>query len=454
MDNMISILITFFAIFAFIALFSLLLRINSKDNKHLKKQKSRQTIIKDATKRLAQDPHNVNSLRDISDLYYKEHAWEKALPYYETLLSISAAHPEINQADVSLKQAICALKLNKTQEAFKGLLVARQTNPESFDVNFYFGYAYIQLKDYEKAIPFLKKAIVLNHEVGETYKMLGQALYYLHRYKECLPYLKRALDATPDSKELMYQMADTLNETNNIDRALKIFIHLRPDPNYGANSCLSAGMIHSNAGQTEKAIQDFEIGLKHVNAPLEMLTNIRYRLAHCYLKNNDISQGLMYLKEIQNTLPNYKDVPILINRYQELNQNKNLQTYLIAGNSDFVALCRKIVLSFYKRSRVKILNIIVQSEFTEVLTEIDTDKWEDSVIFRFYRTTGSIGELFIRDFHSKLRESKSGKGICFTAGTYTDEARKYIDGRPIDLIEKTTLIKILSQLDSTLALKL
>ena len=126
----------------------------------------------------------------------------------------------------------------------------------------------------------------------------------------------------------------------------------------------------------------------------------------------------------------------------------------MAGNSDFVSLCRKIVMTFYKRSRVKIINISVQAEFTEVLTEIDTDKWEDSVIFRFYRTTGSTGELFIRDFHAKLRETKAGKGICFTAGTYTEEARKYIDGRPIDLIEKATLVKMLSHLDSTLAMSL
>ena len=94
------------------------------------------------------------------------------------------------------------------------------------------------------------------------------------------------------------------------------------------------------------------------------------------------------------------------------------------------------------------------NEFTEVLTEIDTDKWQDSVIFRFYRTAGTIGELFIRDFHSKLKEVKAGKGICFTAGTYSEEARKYIDGRPIDLIEKADLVRILSKLDSNLALQL
>jgi len=88
------------------------------------------------------------------------------------------------------------------------------------------------------------------------------------------------------------------------------------------------------------------------------------------------------------------------------------------------------------------------SDCTEVQTEIETAKWEDSVLFRFYRTTGAIGELFIRDFHARIKDLKSGRGICFTAGTFTEEARKYIEGRPIDLTDKAGLIKILNRIDS------
>ncbi|HPX27876.1 MAG TPA: restriction endonuclease, partial [Treponemataceae bacterium] len=157
--------------------------------------------------------------------------------------------------------------------------------------------------------------------------------------------------------------------------------------------------------------------------------------------------GLSLLKDIQALKPGYKDVNNLVSRYEELNQNGNLRTYLIGGNSDFVALCRKIVMTFFTKARVKITDINVASDFTEVMTEIETDKWEDTVLFRFYRTTGSTGELFVRDFHGKIRDEKAGKGICFTAGIFTDEARKYIEGRPIDLIEKDQLAKVLKAVE-------
>ena len=412
------------------------------------RQKSRQNIIKEATRKLSQNPHNPDGLIPLANLYFQEQMWEKAYPLYETMLNIAVAHSEINLGQTALRQGICALKVGKNEESLKGLLQARKISPDGFESNFYLGQAFINNKEFDKAIPLLRKALMANKEVPEIYKYLGIALYQNHNFKESLPYLKRALDVTPDDKELLFSMADAMKEGGSGDRAIKVFMHLRPDPEFGARACLAAGMIHQNAKQHDKAVQDFEIGLKHINAPIEIVTQIRYRLAHSYLETSDISKALICLKDIQATVPNYKDVPALIARYQELNQNSNLHTYLISSNSDFIALCRKIVSVYFGKAYVKVLDINAMSDCTEVQTEIETAKWEDSVLFRFYRTTGSVGELFIRDFHARIKDLKSGRGICFTAGSFTEEARKYIEGRPIDLTDKAGLIKILNRIDT------
>ena len=445
--DFLPILIAVIAVFGFIVILMILSGSKSKQGKG-GKQKSRQNIIKDATRKLAQNPHNPDGLIPLANLYYQDQLWEKAYPLYETMLNIAVAHPEINLAQAALRQGICALKVGKTEEAFKGLLQARKINPDNFETNFYLGQALINNKEYDKAIPILRKALMINKEVPEIYKYLGLALYQNHNFKESLPYLKRGLDISPDDKELLFCMADAMKEAGSGDRAIKVFMHLRPDPEFGARACLAAGLIHQNAKQHDKAVQDFEIGLKHINAPIEILTQIRYRLAHSYLETSDIGHALVCLKDIQGTVPNYKDVPALIARYQELNQNSNLHTYLISNNSDFIALCRKIVSVYFGKAYVKVLDINAMADCTEVQTEIETAKWEDSVLFRFYRTTGSVGELFIRDFHARIKDLKSGRGICFTAGTFTEEARKYIEGRPIDLTDKAGLIKILNRIDT------
>jgi hypothetical protein len=162
---------------------------------------------------------------------------------------------------------------------------------------------------------------------------------------------------------------------------------------------------------------------------------------------NDISKALTYLRQIQAAKQGYKDVDALVARYSELNQNKNLQTYLMSGTSDFVALCRKFISTYYKDAFVKVEDVQVASESVEIVCEVETSKWEAKQMFRFYRTQNVIGDINVRDFHSKLRDTKCDNGVCITMGTFSDSAHKYIDGRPVDLIEKDELVKILKRIN-------
>lgn len=447
MEALFPILIAIIVVAVFGILLSLIFGSKNKVKKSGGRSKERQSIVRDATKKLTSDPHNVPALTELSNLYYKEHNWQGAYPLYATLVNLSSTRVGINLAEVKLRYGVCAANLSKHQEALKALLEARKLNSDVFDVNFYLGKVLVEQKEYEKAIPLLKKAITINNDVPECYGLIGKAYYLSKRYKESLPYLRRALDSNPEDKDLLFSMADALNESGTPDRAIKVFMHLRPDPVYGAQSCLAAGIYHTRCNQNEAAIKDYEIGIKHENAPQDLLLNIKYRLSQCYIKANNMPASLSLLKSIQLISPNYKDVPALITKYQELNQNSNLRTYMIGTSNEFVALCRKIVSTFFKKSRTKVIDINVSSDYAELLTEINTDKWQDVITFRFYRSTGSTGELYVRDFHAKIRDEKAGRGICFTAGVFSDEARKYIEGRPIDLIEKTQLAKILSSLE-------
>lgn len=417
------------------------------------RMKDRAIIIRDANKRLAQDPHDPDGLEAMGNLYYQEHLWEKAMPIYAILIDLAVQHPRLNQAEAALRLGICALKLNNPTEAVKSLFIARKLDPINFEINFNLGKAYFLTGDFDKALPVLKQAFTANPDSVETQKYLGESLVKLRKFREALPFLKAVLELEPDNKEILFTMAECLSESGAHDRALKIFSHLRADPEFGSQACQYAGIIHLSVNQTEKAIEDFEIGLKHQNVPLDLQNDLKYRLASCYIKTQNLSGAIVYLKEIQSVTSGYKDVATLLSRYSELNQNKNLQSYLIGGNSDFVALCRKMVQVFFRGSRVKFIDIEVQLDHAEILTDIDTPKWQDIVIFRFYRSTGVIGELLIRDFHAKIREAKAGRGICLTAGTYSEESFKFTEGRPIDLLDKTKLNKILNSIDGNMRLQ-
>jgi tetratricopeptide (TPR) repeat protein len=415
------------------------------------RSKSRDATIKAETKRLAQNPHDPHALNALGDLYFREEAWDLAHKNYGALIELGNIQ-DIDEFEVNFRYAISSQKMGLTDDAYKGFSMARTIKQDNFEVNYNLGVLEFQKKNYEKAIQILNQAKLQDPEHAPTLRTLGHSYFRLKKNKEAMTYIRKAIDLAPDDKESLYTLAECYYEANQVDQAQRIFAHLRGDPVMGAEACLISGSINTEARQYDKAIQDFSLGLKHENIKPETRTDLRYRLATCYLKQNDIGKALGYLREIQAENPNYKDVTPLISKYQELNANKNLQIFLMAPSGDFVALCRKIVMSYFQKAKVKITNITVnKNEWADILAEVDTPKWSDVIMFRFIRTQGSIGELIVRDFHSHLKEVKAGKGICITVGNFTEEAKRYTEARLIDLIEKDRLSAILNTVDAKVA---
>lgn len=422
-------------------------KLSESASKSVVSKKNQAQIIRDANRRLAKDPKDPEGLMAVGNVYYTNKLWEKAEPVYIQLTKVAVERAQVDAFQANQRAGICAFNLNKLQDALAYLIYAEKINPRDFECNYYLGKALYENKSYDKAAICFKKALIAKQDMEGLYFLLGRSLYAAHHYQESLACLKKALDEDPSNKEAMFDMADAMNEQGNGEKAIKVFMHLRPDPVYGAKSSLEAGIYHTKCGDMEAAIQDFSIGLKHENATPEVRQETLYRLAQIFFQTGQIQKGLTLLKQIRTVNPNYKDVNSLISRYQELSSNKNLQVYLTAGSGDFVALCRKVISHKYKGSYVKIQDINVGPLFTDIIAQIETDKWENTDLFRFFRTNGATGELYIRDFHGHLQDIKADKGYCLTAGTFTEEARKFTEGRPVDLIEKNELTKILKTIN-------
>lgn len=410
------------------------------------KKKNQAQIVRDANKKLSKDPHDPAGLIPIGDVYFTSHLWEKAYSVYDQLVRLASENISIDPFLVWLRLGICAIQLKKTQEGYTALTTAAKLKPQNYEVNYYLGRACFDLEQWDKAISCFKKALIENPEAEGVYFSLAQALYNSRRFKESLPCFKKALTEDPSNKEAIYDMADAMQECGMGDKAIRMFMHLRPDPVYGARSCLAAGIYHSQINDRKNAISDYEIGLKHENTPQNIRQEILYNLGRLYFEEKEISKGLNCLKQIRSINLNYKDVNALIGRYQELSQNSNLQIYLTSNSSEFVALCRQFIAVKYKDSTVKIQSIDVDPLFTDIFANVYNARWEDSILFRFFRTNGITGDMYVREFHNHMQDLKAARGYCISAGSFTEECHKYIEGRSLDLIEKNDLNKILKQI--------
>ena len=439
-------IISFFIIAAVITLITFVFTMKRSSGANLENKKSEDATMRAISKRLAHNPHDTEALLMSGDIYYQKQNWEKAYNAYAPLLDIIKDKPPSEQFEISVRYGTSALKTNRMQEAKKGFLAARNIAPNHFEVNYNLGYISYSQKEYEKAIPFLRKALVSQPDNLAATKYLGYTLQNVRKYQDALPCFKKVLDVQPDDKEALFAMGECFYEIGANDHALKLFNHLRVLPNVGPRAALYTGIICARSNQLDKAVENFEIGLKHEGTPLELVNELRYNLAQALIKTENLSKALVQLRAIHDSNPAYKDVAALIQRYQELNQNNNLRAYLLSGQSEFVGLCRKIVARFFPKAKVKILGITVLATHTDIVAEIDTAKWADIVIFRFFRSQSSVGELLLRDLHERVKEMKAGKAICMTAGVFTEESRRFSEGRPFELFDKTRLNKVLNSI--------
>lgn len=413
-----------------------------------KKVRDKSVLLKEAQRRLAANPRDSEALKIVADTAFEEGDFEKALKTYRVLANSVDAADGLDEFQINLRYGLAALQMKILEEGLKALIVAKAIKPDSFEVNFNLGQLEYQRKAYEKAAAYLKQARSVSPDHTATNKVLGMALHRMKQPKEAAACLRKALDLEPNDKETMFKLAESYYEMGQAENALKIFTHLRPDPEIGPQAALFAGTINYNSRQYEKSIQDLEIGLRHPNLPKDMLLEMKYRLAAAYTQEQNLELALRQLKEIRSVDEGYKDVLAQISKLSEFSSNKNLQTYMVAPMSEFVTLCRNLTTAFFPKAKIKITDVTVtKAEYADILTEISTSSWDDIILFRFLRSTAVTGELFLRDMHARIKELKAGRGFCVTAGSFNPTARQFVEARLIDLIEKHQLLKAMENLN-------
>ncbi len=413
------------------------------------KNRDRNAIIKYANKRLEQNPKDSQAISDLANLYYSEEMYDKSLHLLKLLLDQTSSNSSLNEFDIVYKYAVSAMKTGKTDEAYKYFAYARSINKDVFEINYNLGVIEFDRKSYEKAFSLFSAARQLLPDHTATIQYMGKILFHMGRFKDAVTYLKKSFELSPGDKEILYILGESYNESGQSENAYKIFQHLRPDPQYGPASCLETGKINMKKRNYAKAIEDFEIGLRHKEIAPNIRLELLYMLASTFIKENKINSALKIIDMLISVNPDYKDVSALKAKYTELASNKNLKIYLMSPTSEFVNLCRKVTPFFYPGEHVKITDITAaKNDYVDIVTEVTSDQAEDIALFRFFRTTAPVGDIMLRDLYFKSKDVRAGKSFCLTAGSFTETAEKFVEARTIDLIGSKQLMSILNRIST------
>lgn len=411
-------------------------------------QKDQKTLLADANRRLASNPKDRGALKTIADIHYDMGNYEKAMKTYRLLLDSAALDSNLDDFEINLNYGLACMQCKAHNEAYKALAFAREKKPDRFEINANLGKLEYLKKSYEKALAFLKKAIAVQPDHEESIKYYGQSLFKLKRYKDAQNYLKQRITSNPEDKEAVFSLACCYYELNQHDLALKFFSHLRADPLWGPSSTLYSGTIYQKRGEHDKAATDYGIGLRHENIQKSVNQELLYRQADAFNHMGNLQQALESLNSLYAMNPGYKDVENLLKKYGELNKNKRLRIYLRSSVSDFNSLCRQLTSVIIPDAKIKVVDVTVsQNHFVDLLTEVRARKWEDTILFRFDRTEGHLGELNVRELYAKMKEVHAGRGFYLSPGTFSTESANFVEARLIDLIDKPQLVKLMNRLD-------
>lgn len=412
-----------------------------------KRRADRATVLRSAQRKLAQEPRDPGANLAIAELHYSEENYEEAYKHYRLLLDLCASNPQLNEIELTIRHALCAMQLHREDEAYKGLMIAWSMDKTKFDVNFNLGVIEYNRKAYQRAATLLNAALVTKPDHLPTARYLGLSEFRMKRFAVAATLLRTWLDAHPEDKESVAVQGQCYFHMKRYDLAGRIFAHLRPDPEYGPLSCLYSATIRLYEKNYDGAVADLEIGLKHPGIPQDMALEMRYRLASAHLKMNRVDDATAAWRAIVAVNPSFKDTGDLLKTYQELSVNKYLHTYLLATTSEFVNLCRRLVRVYFEEGTVKVTDVAVHgNEYADVLADVTTRKWEESVLFRFLRSTGDVGDFLLRELNARLKDIRASRGVCVSAGKYADGARAFVEARLIDLREKDYLLKLFDRL--------
>lgn len=170
------------------------------------------------------------------------------------------------EASARFERALDRLAQKNTTQAIRELTDALAIFPNYFMASQQLGLIYLEIEDYQKAIPHLVKAVEINSKAGASYLALGIATFNLGRADLALDALHRARPLEEKSYRVYFYMGLALIELNRLDeaeRALKQAYQLGGSQK-AASSHLYLASIYTKRGQNREAIAELESYLKAV----------------------------------------------------------------------------------------------------------------------------------------------------------------------------------------------
>lgn len=167
---------------------------------------------------LQEDVKNIEYLSALGNLYMKNNDDEKALPYFQQILTF---YP--NNFEAMNSMGGIYRRMGRYQESIEILQKALETKINPAQVNYNLGFTYKLMKNYSDAIDAFENVIAVNPTDVLAYNHLGTIYAAQNNHEKAVATYKRGLQIDPNHPVIQFNLAKSLEAMHDDTSAIQAY---------------------------------------------------------------------------------------------------------------------------------------------------------------------------------------------------------------------------------------
>jgi tetratricopeptide (TPR) repeat protein len=410
----------------------------------LLKQNKGGSAIKLAKQLLAKDQRNPELHYLLGRAYVQDGKPELALMEYKAVNQIGVFDGAVPEIPFRRDIAGLFMRFNQPDEALKEYLLLLQKDPNTAENYFQVGMLFESRNKAAKAVGYYRKAIQLQRGHGQAHLRLGLILYRAKKFSEAKQFLEKALRYHPEAYEAYYYIGRIQKENKDYAAALQAFEWSTKSPEFKVKSLIERGTSYMEMNNLERAVSELERAISQVHdTDGSDILWAHYFLATCYERLRKIERAIEHWEAVYKVKPGFQDVAEKISQYQDLRQDDVVKDFLTASQTDFRGMCERAISAM----GLTVQSMTDEADGAKVIAVETKSNWRNTKamprLVRFVRVAELIDEATVRETQEEMKSQNINRAVIVASSNFSRMALDYAESRPIDLLNKDKLQKLL-----------
>lgn len=390
--------------------------------------------LKLGQKFIEKDPDNFMVKFKTAQAHEGLKEYKDAITLYEKASVAAKAQGQVAiDSQITIKIANLYKLQNRPKEALGYYKMVLDKYPRHAKALFEISGVLMTLKYHKRAKSYLESLIKMKPGNLRARFMLSKIYYHLNDNSQAIEQLKSLLEKLPQ-KDTMHDKALMLlgnvhARQRRFELAVKVLYPLLDNKDLFEIIIIRiiTFLIHA-----EKLDQAETVANKYIKkVSRELKAEITYMIAGTYFKKGDIYKALTMWREAHQFYPEYKDLKKIMEKYDKILSNPNMENIFTNNNTKFESFAIKIL-------RLKFVsNIIKQDNYWVFTTEKNA--------YIVYKRPFPVPRISMDDMEKHMQSSNTSSIILYTLFGVASETKGHHFERRIEIISEQNFIDLVNQ---------